>query len=359
MENAAAFHQLLSNSATALSSLEPNNPQHSIDAVYHQTVSVQHIYLKLDNVNHANYTGTLCAVLTLASHANLSGHTTSFNLHMHAVQKIMKLVGDPLAIHIPRSLRLLLLWVDVTGSAKQDVKPHFPLPEHYLRGAASSDIETESFDRSTDFNKSIPPSGGHDLLPIMVRLRGLSRMMEHNHDSQSLTAQQGVVIAGFTVIPLLHRLLMLRHGNVEPIYEQDMKLQLVRLAAILFLAQLRRHLAGQDLAQGWQSHITRIRLLITSIQDLEREKGRERRLSAHMRLWVLVLAYMEIRNSPEKEWLLGQIEFLIHEMRLHNQQDMENALRDVLWITELYSARLHTLYMDLERRRLSCEAVEP
>jgi hypothetical protein len=125
------------------------------------------------------------------------------------------------------------------------------------------------------------------------------------------------VFAGLHVVPLLSRLLTIRHNTTSPTLAKE---ESCRAGALLYLSGIRRRF-GVDLTSG--IHVQNLKLAIC--RDASRETN-------PIMPWLLVVGGAQSVVLEDRNWFISATADLILSFRYNTWDELMRDVRDILWV---------------------------
>ena len=256
MDNSATFHQLLSNTAFALSRLEPNDVSLRSNSMAHHGFAIKTVRATLNRVDSHNSMALIPAILSLAIHAHMSENFATWKMHMAALARILNLMSVKSPSDLPSNLRFLLPWVDVTDSVKEDSYPYFSHPNWRFPLFTLPDDTHDNMASLTELSVY----DDAEFLQTLVQVRKVFRVIEWQPKAKAEYLGEPSVAAR-VVTPLFQRLLIFRPSNHDPEHYRQAK-DAIRLATMISLAQVRRHFLGFQVSS--HVHTAKLHMILKS-----------------------------------------------------------------------------------------------
>ena len=323
IEDAATFHQILSNTALALSQTAEPPPFCYVEEISHRATALQHLKKRLQQeMTATNVTPLISSIIAQAGHVNISGDFTEWSEHMAAVKRILRRVKN--LKHLSKDLWLLLFWVDVTGSSREDAHPQFSIPpaldatfvdgQPWLRIDAGSTTVGAGACTILALLRTNPSRYSNQLLQVSRHVHALANFINvqaNGHEALSTIWYGTPSLAGYGVMPILHELLSLRLPSMQlsAIVNNQHIAELVRLTMILFLAPIRRQLLGYPVfSHVYTAKVYNIMAFSQGFRWNDVERPEQESVLAipsdwlSLRLYILVVALMEATDEAELDW---------------------------------------------------------
>lgn len=357
MEDGALFHQLLSNTALALSRRHPSNPNYVTDSETHHAIALRVIHRYLHSVNYDTVVRLIGSVAGLAAHAILTQDSPAWEIHMRALAKILHLLKTGTLDCLPEKLRMIIFFVDVTGSVRQDTMPYFPAPDSMLNAHSTycpmvNDLEKMGSNSSTIFDSLSRTQRGLGLCQVLHEMNHFASLIDSEANS-SKNPWSDPTLGGMIMMPYLHRLLCLKvpQTNFE-MFEQGFD-ELARLSMMIILAQYRRRLAGFRIYSQTQSALVFAILSRPIIQHGLRTC--DRALGMFF-VWALLATLPETTCKDHKLWLSREFEALVQRLKLMNWNAIENFLcKEMVWSRSVHSDPARVFWQDAVGQNFSAD----
>jgi hypothetical protein len=159
----------------------------------------------------------------------------------------------------------------------------------------------------------------------------IARFKTQVHVTRGAIFRDGI-FAGSYILPLQNRLVSLSAPATEVSDSISAKMHAIRLACILFLAEIRRALGIMGVVSTLQ--VRKLRCFLEM-------SGPWEDLSV-LRMWCLAMGGMESLPGPLKEWFARELESERTRLGM-GWKNVENILREVLWYDDVH----HEMFLDL------------
>lgn len=143
------------------------------------------------------------------------------------------------------------------------------------------------------------------------------------------------VLAGLQVIPLLRKLLSIRHDSIDVIF---LRQESCRIAALLYLSGIRRRFG---VALSAAVYIPKLKEALVA-QDRAKSVPNESTL-----FWMTFVGAVQSLDYPEHEWFVSTIAHLILQKQWSSWEELIAAIRETLWIDGVLESKCHALRVDV------------
>jgi hypothetical protein len=235
--------------------------------------------------------------------------------------------------------------VDIGGAATEDRPPYFSAPLNFLPGlpqtARDAPLSPQAQNISHTWRRLFRTQS-----EIMDVLNGVQRFNAYFKTQILVTDEEIFRDGGFAasfILPLQHRLLSLSAHAVDVEDNVSAMVQAIRLACILYLAEIRRSFGVMGVVSTLQSRKLKSFLEISGEWE---ELGL-------LKAWCLAMGGME-SLGPLRVWFVEELQKAIKGLGLESWQEAEGQLREVLWFDDVHSPlfrELHTGEMMSRRGR--------
>ena len=347
----ASFYQFLSLFTMDLHTRCPDvihdARNHSIG--YHSR-ALKHVNLQLSDPAFRSSEGLITSILGFLRYYCFLQDYDALGVHLQALHQVVRLNGGiNIAFRDKNNLVLLLCFTDVNVACTHDEPPTFPLPQHILSGIHVPPRPEPTPERSLlakhmseAWRKQFP---GHATpADILDDLASVTADLLVERSSVGDRFFSSTVTPLLWIEPIVHTLLQQRDRLREPPDHITWMEESFRVAALLYLGRLRRFDSDDPLMLTITAkHVPRLRESLESID--EKDWGE----LWPLRLWALVMGAMETGRdrTPMREWYLDQMLAMATSLRFRSWRDIERAVKDVLWVEELFHKRADLIWADL------------
>jgi hypothetical protein len=174
-------------------------------------------------------------------------------------------------------------------------------------------------------------------------MNGLQRFNAYFNSQILLTDgaifRDGGFAASF-ILPLQHRLLLLSAHAIDVEEPVSSMVQAVRLACILYLAEIRRSFGVMGVVSTLQSR---------KLKPFLEMSGEWEELGL-LRTWCLAMGGME-SQGPLRVWFVEELKKATDSFGMESWEEAEGQLREVLWFDDVHSPVFRELHTGEEKSR--------
>lgn len=330
LEYSSAFHQLLSNTAYRLQTDNQAQCQFKLEDSSHQISAVHLLKKRLDILPREEPINLIRSIVAPAVRANINEDYTVWEMHLEAIRKIVTLGNLKSVENIPECFRCILFWVDVNGSLGRDAFPFFPVPKYLpLSTLRVTENVREELHSTLFFIQERLSSLGKDksFVQTLQQIKRLTIYIDLHPDIWPGSSE-----VGFIVMRLLHELLSLRSDTLDVSDHCGSLREVIRIAALLSLAPIRRLLLGFRISSGVL--VGKLRVLLSMLSgrysdDID---------YSQLRLWIAMVALAEATNSVDVAFFAEEAQFVEGSLGISAWEDVETALMEgVMWCRSVHS----------------------
>ncbi|KAF2724126.1 hypothetical protein K431DRAFT_165912 [Polychaeton citri CBS 116435] len=266
--------------------------------VGYRSAALVSINNRLRNIETATSDGVIAAIISFACNGGLYD---DWNIHMAGLRRIIELRGGLDTLANNPSLRLMVSCVDIGGAAVWDTTPFFPWPEQ-SPVAATVSTTTLPLPISEHIESVVERLPGcaslfKDVKTIVMVIQDLGKSLQHD---VSFWEEQ-YMESGTRLAPAAHGLLSARRDDIFA-DSNSRNHETLRLAALLFMAALRRQIGFQECpSQPW------IDRLIEITGHCYLESNDPDPVMAMQCAAVLVIGHICSQCQDDRDYLLGTI----------------------------------------------------
>ncbi|KAH8814824.1 hypothetical protein F5884DRAFT_151973 [Xylogone sp. PMI_703] len=349
----ASFHQVLSLASMNMDILR-GEKQIRPESAAHHGVAIKSVNNRIIHPVLGVTDGVMGAVASFACYSLMLQNITQWGIHIAGIQKMIDLRGGIESIKPNSSLRLVLMWVDISGSCAQDITPHFPLPYDllprinpqptYSSGAPESARAWATiFRHKPNFIEAFTDFS--DLFTLLGR-----RTREKDFWNERM-------FVCLYLFPITHKLLALPRLDTSGSgadHKEHLIVEACRLAALLCLNSVKFRFGVYIISM--ETQITR---LLAILQLKKRKNQPSWKPFEILRLWVVLLAWIyctrysygaSLPNSSPCEWLTQEIVELCRALYLKSTNDVLMAFSNLRlpWNDDIFSVQYDALHKLLD-----------
>ncbi|KAH8649322.1 hypothetical protein BX600DRAFT_474933 [Xylariales sp. PMI_506] len=239
-----ALTQMLSTSAWHIDHSSGNESRHisddkpsSTDYARYSVAATSSLIHRLSSPNTRASVQVVVAVLAFVAFANMINDPQLVNIHLDGLSQVLGHRGGLSSVEAMPVVRIMIYWVDVSGSFLQDRSPRYPQPFDILSTRSQLDL----LQVHVNVN-SLSPLTNLEQDPVVLHICGLIRrvndIIEVELRSKGDEFWSDVLFPGFHLAPILHDLLSMPRGTINDPVEQRQR-ECYRLASILHVTELR------------------------------------------------------------------------------------------------------------------------
>ncbi|OBT53596.1 hypothetical protein VE04_06287 [Pseudogymnoascus sp. 24MN13] len=318
----AAFRQLLCTSSAHMTRLrdETENPE----AIVLSTQAIQSVNSRITDPMLAISDGVLVTILAFACHAVMFNDIKGISTHFKGMEAIIQQRGGLQFIKSNPVLCTVIFWVDVNAAFLQDQVPRFPIPYDILPQVYAGEVTSLSGSRllqACATNGMI--SAIHDLLV-------LNQYMVNKAEENDLW--DNAVFAGLYIVPLLSKLLTIRHNAFDAALATE---KACRIGALLYLSGIRR----------------RFGITLTSdihVQNLKHAISEDKSSNPDpIRPWLLIIGGAQSVQLEDREWFVSETANLLLRLQYNTWDELMAAVRGVLWVEGILETECDQFHADV------------
>ncbi|KAE9373391.1 hypothetical protein N431DRAFT_337270 [Stipitochalara longipes BDJ] len=343
MLDAAAFHQLLSGSASYFSrirslSLETDTKE----SIAHHAHAIQIVNRNLAKAETATSDGMVGAIIGFACYYHLRGDMKTWRTHLAGLKEVLSLRGGIHTIDANGLLRVMLSNIDISGSCTLNTAPNFPLPaKQFPNGQrASQSSNKRGFPQRLSVAWRFNFSGQETLMDIVddavIEAYNLQEEMAGTNNS---IWQDSMYVCNY-INPLLHRLLSLP-ATTHSLRSSSIA-EGLRLGAILYLVAIRQTFGIYPTRTTAQ--IVKVKHLFENWEPSEIAQFSFEDLNLNLiKVWILSLAAVMSDSKELQQWSYQNLHLSMSRLGLQTYTDVERLVEVFLWIPEIHGQQLRVL----------------
>jgi hypothetical protein len=347
----ASFYQFLSLFAFDIHKRYPDRIAGARDqSISYHVHALTHVNKQLEDPNFRNGEGLVTSILGFLRYYCFLEDYRALRIHLQGLQQVVRLNGGiKLAFQDKKNLVLLLCFTDGNVAYALDVPPTFPLPQDVLSSIEVPPRPTPPPERprfvrylAQAWRRHFP--GQDTVADILDELGGLTADLLAEHVRVGDRFFSSTVTPLLWIEPTVHWLFQQRGRLREPCDHVAWMEETFRVAALLYLGRLRRFDSEDSLMDSLTArHVPRLR------ESLERVSEREWSVVWPLRLWALVMGAMESNQgrAEMRRWYLDQILAMAAALRFRSSSDVENVVKGMLWVDNLFRLRADAIWADL------------
>ena len=336
LDDMSTFHQLLSNILAAKCANQ--TAQDTTDEKFHHWAATAQLAQQVSNISKAQVSTVVSAILSLVQYGNIQDDEVQYQLHFKALRQLVQFNGGISHLKMPRVVRLLVLFVEVSACARWDSPPFFPLPielQAALPNLLGGPPPVYPDDDGQQDHLSITFLDADDpLRSALHALRDLGETVTQRFQSEGDRVWADANIPGSCICVLLHRLLSLSTAATESTCPVVCLREATRLCALMGLASLRLRFRAFRISSA--IYLEKLRPhLETLTQDLAPYNNDV----LAVLLWQVFMFAVDCVGMNEKQKLSRNISMISAQLHLNSWEDVLKILRRIFWVEPVHSFR--------------------
>lgn len=334
--NPSAFHQILGNSALHISMLRQTNGRENRQSIAHYSASLRQLNEALASPDPAVSTSldVVRAVLAFICHDYISGDLERWRFHVEGLERIIKLRGGVDTLNSDRAVRLMVFWIDITGSLVTDSAPLFPIPQTFVPSLRSLPTKEPSPTLSRVATRwQINCFASSDIMDVFLDLHRLTTLLTSYSTAPHGDIWQDELFVGLVANPITHALLSLPRF-VEADERAFALRETCRIGAMVFVACLR---------QQFDCYPDAVRPHKRTLQQLlQQSSGDDWGELYDLWIWLRVLEGLVADEGEEMEEVAASLRNAMWKAALSWEEVVRTA-QAVLWIDRIFNVRAENL----------------
>ncbi|RDW61496.1 hypothetical protein BP5796_11388 [Coleophoma crateriformis] len=339
--DAAAMHQILSNTAMHLNALRGRSDDVRA-ALEYNTAAIKSVNRRLPDASQNTSDGILGAILGFMCHDDkqMDNRYDRWTIHLQGFQKMLALRGGLETIESNRELRLSLFWIEHNIMSDHDRVPQFPPPIRYLSSPYGEITREQSLSHRDSIiaRSQLLPLVSRELLDIMTELSALTLLL-----SSPRTKERNLWLdsnfPGLHIYPTLYKVLAVQ----KVVHEDDITdiaHETCRLGAHLCLSEIRRRFGVSPVLTDIP--VAKLRAL------LEDEKIKiYAQLGDPLILWVLMMAGCA-STGEGRSWAFDALRDLAASRDLRDGGQSMEIVSQMWWIEEVFAPKCEQFQVQFE-----------
>ncbi|KAF2172118.1 hypothetical protein M409DRAFT_17358 [Zasmidium cellare ATCC 36951] len=342
LDDPATFNQILANSELHLEATKnPDKlPRETATSVHYHQMAVSNIRkrMALGEIS----THILGCITGLLVYTEIAGAYDRWLPQRRGLLSIIEsLEGGLEGIEVNPRLRAATSWVELRGSFRQDIVPAVPLPKRWLQVAEYLRGSTTDYCATTrgDFQDDVR-------CPLVGVYRDLTRLGSlvnaHLKENRADEARGTDIIIWTNV--LAHRLLTLRPlESVCDLFDKTSRclLESWRLAMLTVIGRI---------YETYGAHPLNSSTYVRKQHELLSKNKIDWEGFMRTKLWIVYVAALEAgEDTAKRRWFVMELVTSAADEGNHDYVELEERIRGVMWIPELFEARKESLKRDIER----------
>ncbi|KFY34458.1 hypothetical protein V494_06754 [Pseudogymnoascus sp. VKM F-4513 (FW-928)] len=318
----AAFRQLLCTSSAHMTRLRDGTENQ--ESIILSTQALRSVKNRITNPAMAISDGVLTAIIAFACHAVMFNDIKGTITHFGGVEAIIKQRGGLQFMNSNPVLRTVVFWVDVNAAFLQDQVPRFPIPYDILPQVCAEEIASISGSRL------LQACTTNDMISAIHDVLALNQYMVREAEARSLW--DNAVFAGLYVVPLLSKLLAIRHNALDAALAKE---ESCRIGALLYLSGIRRKFG---LALTSDIHIRNLKHAISEDSFSNTDP---------ILLWLLVIGGAQSIEHDVREWFVSATVDLLLRLQYNTWDSLMSVVRGALWVEGILEAECRQFHADV------------
>ncbi|KFX97610.1 hypothetical protein V490_02708 [Pseudogymnoascus sp. VKM F-3557] len=332
----AAFRQLLCTSSAHMTRLRDvtENPE----SIILSTQAIQSISSRIADPVQGISDGVLITILAFACHAVMFNDINGALTHFNGVEAIIQRRGGLQCFKSNPVLRTVIFWyglrrkftlvtkeyrVDVNAAFLQDNVPRFPIPYDILPRVYGDENVAVSE------SKLLQACTTNGMISAIYDLLSLNQFMVNKVKLGDLW--DNAVFAGLYIVPLLSKLLSVRHDAFGTILAKE---ESCRVGALLYLSGIRRRFGVALISD---IHVQSLKNAI-----LEDDSSTINPILP----WLLVIGGSQSFQLEDREWFVSTTTSLLLRQN-STWKELMAAVQDVLWVEGILEVECDKFHMDV------------
>ncbi|KAH6715632.1 hypothetical protein BKA61DRAFT_605001 [Leptodontidium sp. MPI-SDFR-AT-0119] len=332
-DDASAFHQFLANAAlhrTLYISEGKILRSHEATAFHYKALQLAN--RKIGNIEERVSDGMIATALIMAAYNHILLDLEAWNMHMDGIEKILNLRGGIETLNSNMRLRLLVSWLDVTGSCSLDRMPRFPLPNQYAPELPNLDDYRSPFAQYLRGMWQICYPNHPEISCLMDDLRVFNSLLGAEATWSTGRIWADGIVSGFWLNHIVRQSLCLQ-AAVDLNDAGSVICEAFRLGVLLYLAEIRRQFGVYPVVM--HIHVSKVKALL-KYSDVSW------RSFLPLKIWVVAMALIEANTSQDKYWFAYEINSLAQDLNLGSGENLEDLLKQLFWYPQVHSVLLWT-----------------
>ena len=332
----STFHQLLSNILAAKCVNCIQTAQDSADGQFHHWAATAQLAQQVSSIPKAQVSTLIPAILSLVQYGNIRDDEFQFQLHFKALRQVVQLGGGISNLKLPRAVRLLILFVEVSACARWDSPPFFPLPieqeaamANLLDGARPVYPDVDGLQDQPEVTFLDPDD---PLASVLRALRDLGETVTQRFQSEGDSVWTDATIPGSCICVLLHRLLSLSTAINERTSLVNCLREATRLSALIGLASLRVRFRAFRISSA--VHLEKLR---PHLEALTKNLAHCNDDVHAVLLWQIFMFGTDCVGMNEKQKLSRSVSVISAHLQLNSWEDVLKILRRIFWVEPVHS----------------------
>ncbi|OCL08551.1 hypothetical protein AOQ84DRAFT_376655 [Glonium stellatum] len=264
----------------------------------------------------------------------ISGDLERWRFHIEGLERIIKLRGGIDTLNSDRAVRLMVFWIDITGSLVTDSAPLFPIPQAFippLRSLQTKEPSPVLSRLATHWRITCHASS--DIMDVFLDLHRLTTLLSPYSTTQQGDIWQDELFVGLIANPVIHMLLALPRF-IEADERAFALREACRVGAMLFVGCLRQQFDCYP--DAVRPHKQQLRQL------LRQSNGDDWGDLYELWIWLCVLEGLVAEEGEEMEEVVASLREIMGKAVLSWEEVLETA-EAVLWIDRVFGARTEGL----------------
>ncbi|XTI93540.1 hypothetical protein V2W45_1499523 [Cenococcum geophilum] len=312
------------------------NDRENRQSIAHYSASLRQLNEALASPDPAVSTSVdvVRAVLAFICHDYISGDLERWRFHVEGLERIIKLRGGVDTLNSDRAVRLMVFWIDMTGSLVTDSALLFPIPQAFVPSLRSLPTKEPSPTLSRLATRwHINCFASSDIMDVFLDLHRLTTLLTSYSTTPHGDIWQDELFVGLVANPITHALLSLPRF-VEADERAFALREACRVGAMMFVACLR---------QQFDCYPDAVRPHKWTLQQLlQQSSGDDWGELYDLWIWLRVLEGLVVDEGEEMEEVAASLRNAMWKAALSWEEVMRTA-RAVLWIDRIFDVRAENL----------------